>query len=398
MLPDRHANTGLIFIVDDDDILRTMMRAELEEEGHTVVEASDGQAAFELCAKQTPDLVVADVMMPRMDGFELCRALRDQTETAFLPILMATGLDDAASIALAYDAGATDFIAKPLSWVMLTHRIRYMLRAARAFTAIRDHEVKLLKAVEAAETANRTKTEFLANMSHELRTPLNAIIGFSDLIRERTFGPIADRYLEYIVHIGESGTHLLTVINDILDYSKAEVKRLVLNEDEIEITTVVTLATAVVSDMADKAGIRYSVDIDPRLPLFRGDMTKLRQILINLLGNAVKFTPAGGSIVLKAGLGVDGGLFFLVRDSGIGIPSDKMSVALAPFGQVDGSLARRYGGTGLGLPLTTALVELHGGVLTLTSEVGKGTDATASFPADRFVAGPVETAPLRAIA
>jgi signal transduction histidine kinase len=386
MQPESDQKSGSILIVDDDDMLRAIMRAELEEEGYEVTEAADGKEALELCGEMRPDLLIVDVVMPRMNGFELCQALRAQPQTAFVPILMATGLDDGASIARAYDVGATDFIAKPLAWVVLIHRVRYMLRASRAITAFRENQERLLHAIEAAETANRSKTDFLANMSHELRTPLNAIIGFSDIILEGRYGPVSGKYLEYIVHIGESGAHLLSIINDILDYSKAEVKRLVLAEDDMDIAAMVRLAAGVVEEMAHKAEIDYRVTIEDNLPPFRGDAVKLRQILINLLGNAIKFTPSGGSITLDVRRDDARGLCFVIRDTGIGIPPDKMAIALAPFGQVDSSRSRAVGGTGLGLPLSTALVELHGGTLTLTSEVGKGTEARASFPAHRFVA------------
>jgi signal transduction histidine kinase len=385
MQPDCTPDKGLILIVDDDDMLRAIMRAELEEDGYTVIEAADGKEAAEICTGQVPDLLIVDVVMPRMNGFELCQMLRSRPATAFVPILMATGLDDGASIARAYDVGATDFIAKPLAWVVLIHRVRYMLRAGRAIAALRENQDHLLQAIEAAETANRSKTDFLANMSHELRTPLNAIIGFSEIIREARFGPISEKYLEYIVHIGESGAHLLSIINDILDYSKAEVKRLVLAEDELDVAGVVVLAAGVVEGMARKAEIDYRVVIEDGLPPFLGDAVKLRQILINLLGNAIKFTPAGGTISLDVGRDGEGCLYFTVNDTGIGIPPDKMAIAFAPFGQIDSSLARSSGGTGLGLPLSSALVELHGGTLTLTSEIGKGTEARASFPASRFV-------------
>jgi signal transduction histidine kinase len=384
MPPEAAAEKGVILIVDDDFVLRMMMRGELEHEGYAVFEAVDGEEALALCGERQFDLLIVDVVMPRMNGFELCQALRAKSETTFTPILMATGLDDVASISRAYDAGATDFIAKPLTWVMLIHRVRYMLRAGRAFAAFRENQGRLLKAIEAAETANRSKTEFLANMSHELRTPLNAIIGFSELIRERLYGPIKDKYLEYIVHISESGMHLLSIIDDILEYSKAEVKRLVLSEEELDVAMVVTQSASVIEEMARKAEIDYRVTVAPDLPRFRGDPVKLRQILINLLGNAVKFTPAGGAITLEAGRDKEGGLYFAVRDTGIGIPADMMAIAMAPFGQIESSLARRNGGTGLGLPLSTALVELHGGTLVLTSEVGKGTEARASFPPQRF--------------
>ncbi|MGH6882637.1 MAG: response regulator, partial [Hypericibacter sp.] len=126
-MPPSAASNGLILVVDDDDIIRSMMRAELEEEGFTVIEATDGEAAYRLCAESKPDLLVVDVIMPGMDGFELCRVLRNENATTYVPILMATGLDDVASIETAYEAGATDFISKPLTWVILTHRIRYML-------------------------------------------------------------------------------------------------------------------------------------------------------------------------------------------------------------------------------------------------------------------------------
>jgi signal transduction histidine kinase len=393
MQPDSDVKTCSILIVDDDDMLRAIMRAELEEEGYAVVEAADGKEALDLCADLHPDLLIVDVVMPRMNGFELCQALRSQPRTAFVPILMATGLDDGASIARAYDVGATDFIAKPLAWVVLIHRVRYMLRASRAINAFRENQDRLLRAIEAAEAANRSKTDFLANMSHELRTPLNAIIGFSEIIREGHFGPISAKYLEYIVHIGESGAHLLSLINDILDYSKAEVKRLVLAEEEINVAAMVRLAAAVVEEMAHKGEIDYRVTIADGLPAFRGDAVKLRQILINLLGNAIKFTPSGGSITLEVDRDDEQGLCFVIRDTGIGIPPDKMAIALAPFGQVDSSLSRSAGGTGLGLPLSTALVELHGGRLMLKSEVGKGTEARASFPAHRFVTPIAERRP-----
>jgi signal transduction histidine kinase len=381
-------NNVLICVVDDDDILRAMIRAELEADGYSVVEAVDGEDALRLCNQQKPDLMIVDVVMPRMDGFELCRRLRNQPETALLPILMATGLDDVASIGQAYEAGATDFIPKPLTWIMLIHRVRYMLRAARAFAAIRENQERLLRAIDAAETANRTKTEFLANMSHELRTPLNAIIGFSELMRTQTYGPISEQYLEYILHIGESGEHLLRILTDILEYSQAEIKRLTLFEEELDLEAVVTQSSNVIEDMARKAEIAYSVEIERNLPKFRGDASKIRQLLINLLGNAVKFTPAGGSIWLNAGRAADGGLHLLIRDTGIGIAPDKMAIALAPFGQVESAFARSRGGVGLGLPLSTTLAQLHGGALTLSSEVGKGTVAQVSLPSERFVAPP----------
>ena len=369
-----------ILIVDDDDIVREIMRAELEADGFRVVEAVDGVEACQKCWSRLPDLVIADVVMPRMDGFALCRELRANPVSQFVPILQATGLDDVDSIEQAYQAGATDFIGKPLPWTILKHRVRYMLRSARAFDELRRNHEILVAAKDAAESANRAKSEFLANMGHELRTPLNAIIGFSTIMREGVFGTLPDKYAEYAGMVCDSGTHLLAVINDILDLAKAESNSLELREEDVDIARVVALSSTIVREMADKAGVNYHVTMAEVLPHVRADSGKLRQILINLLGNAVKFTPSGGNVTLSADPGPDGGLQFRIADTGIGIPTDKMEVAMSPFGQVDSRLARRFEGTGLGLPLTKRLVEMHGGTFHLASEPDKGTIVTVRLP------------------
>jgi signal transduction histidine kinase len=373
-------NDARILIVDDDPIVRSLMRDALEDEGFTVVEAEDGVEACRLCEERLPVLLVVDVVMPQMDGFELCRELRNRPATKDVPILIATGLDDVRSVAKAYDAGATDFIAKPVNWLILNHRIRYMLRAARAFNELRQNQERLRAAKEEAETANRAKSEFLTNMSHELRTPLNAIIGFSSMMRDELGGPLSTQYLEYTKIIVDSGSHLLAIINDILDIARAETGRLKLSGEEVDIAGVVSLSAGMIHSLAEKAEVECSFDVADDLPLFWGDPTKLRQILINLLSNAIKFTPAGGKVGLTAKQEADGGVSFRIEDTGIGIPADKMAIALAPFGQVESSLARRYDGVGLGLPLTKRLVELHGGTLEIASEPGRGTVVTALLP------------------
>ena len=375
-----------ILIVDDDPIVRSLMSATLQVDGHEVIEAEDGDEAYEICAKRLPDLLVADVVMPRMDGFALCSELRRQPRSAYLPILMATGLDDIPSITRAYEVGATDFISKPVNWIILGHRVRYLLRANRAFEEVRRNRDQLALAKEEAEAANRAKTEFLANMGHELRTPLNAIIGFSDIMRSGTFGPLTAKYVEYATAIAESGAHLLAIINGILDMARAEANRLVLIEEEVEIARAVAFSIGTIEEMARRAEIDCHIDIPDDLPRFLGDAAKLRQILINLLSNAVKFTPAGGEVTVSVERSPDDGLAFRVADTGIGIAADKISVALAPFGQIESGLDRKYEGTGLGLPLAKRLVELHGGVMELASEPGNGTVVTARFPKER-VAG-----------
>ncbi len=247
---------------------------------------------------------------------------------------------------------------------------------------------ELREARDKAEAGSRAKSAFLANMSHELRTPLNAIIGFSELIVNEGFGPIGNaRYLDYIRDINTSGTHLLGIINNILDLSKAEADKLELYDDLVDMEAAVSMSLTTISGQATQKKLNLVVDIPERLPMLRGDEGKIRQILINLLSNAAKFTNAGGSITLKLAIDADGAMILSVNDTGIGMKREKIAVAMEPFGQVDSDLNRRYEGTGLGLPLTKRLVGLHGGTLVLDSEPDQGTQVTITFPATRVVAG-----------
>jgi signal transduction histidine kinase len=395
--PECPAMTSIL-IVDDDEVVREFMSATLEDAGFNVATAADGQTALKLCMENPPDLLIADVLMPGMDGFQLCQELRQRPETGYIPILVATGLDDAPSIVKAFDVGATDFINKPIKWIILNYRVQYMLRASRAAQELRENQLRLLSAKEAAESANRAKDEFLANMSHELRTPLNAVIGFSNIMHRQMFGPMPDKYLEYSKVIEESGTHLLAIINSILDLARAEVGQLTLNEQEVEIADVVAFCEKIICAMAQKADVAFVLDIEDALPRVFADPIKLQQILINLLSNAVKFTPPAGTVTLTIDLDASGDLMLRIEDTGIGIPADKLELALAPFGQVDSRLSRKYDGVGLGLPLTKILVELHGGRLDIYSEVEAGTVATIRIPQERMRARDIVRVPARVIA
>jgi signal transduction histidine kinase/HAMP domain-containing protein len=249
-------------------------------------------------------------------------------------------------------------------------------------TGIKEREERLTEAKREAEMASAAKSKFLANVSHELRTPLNAIIGFSELIANQSFGQVNNpRYVEYAGNILESGRHLLAVINSILDFAKSEAGKLQLHREEMDLRHIVESCATIMREQCTAARLTLELSVPQRpLPLW-GDQAKLRQILLNLLSNAVKFTEPGGTVSISVSPTAAGWVAVEVADTGIGMKPEDIPTALAPFGQIDSRLARRYEGTGLGLPLTQSLVELHGGTMTIASALGKGTRVTVSLPA-----------------
>ncbi len=253
---------------------------------------------------------------------------------------------------------------------------------------LEDTRRELDAALNAAHAASQTKSAFLANMSHELRTPLNAIIGFSELMVSEAFGPLGGvRYRSYAADIRKSGAHLLSLINDILDISRLEARKAELTERPIDLNQLLREIRSMVENHAHDAGVLMTLFVAPGLPHLMGDERRIKQILLNLLSNAIKFTPAGGKVRLSAGL-ADGAVVVTVEDTGIGISAEDLPKAFESFGQIDNRLSRKYDGSGLGLPLARHLAELHGGTLTIESEVDQGTVATLRFPPERSLGAP----------
>jgi protein-histidine pros-kinase len=248
--------------------------------------------------------------------------------------------------------------------------------AIRDITARREVEMRLVE-------ASKAKSDFLASVSHELRTPLNAIIGFSEMIRDSVIGPLDARYREYGRDIHTSGSHLHKIINDILDISKIESGRLELRDEIVSIDETAEACRRTIAAMAEAAGVELTLNVSGALPCIRSDQVRFQQILLNLMSNAVKFTPAGGRVRVTASVEADGAVI-AVEDSGIGMRPEDVAIALEPFRQIDGPLSRRFDGTGLGLPLAKALVELHGGRLEIESAPNAGTLVRIRLPLERM--------------
>ncbi len=274
------------------------------------------------------------------------------------------------------------------------------LRQRRNDVALRAARQRAENSADAAKTAllrseaaNESKTHFLACMSHELRTPLNAIIGFSDILR---LPPGAgggaphppERYVEYNQCIYDAGHHLLNIVNDVLDTAKIVSEEIKIHEDVVDISSIVRSCEQMLSRQAADSGVEIFVHIDDDVPKLRSDDQRVKQIIINLMSNALKFTDRGGRIELRAELEAGGGLAITIADTGIGIHEDELEQVLIPFHQVEGHLNRSHDGTGLGLPLAKGFTELHGGTLELDSTLGVGTTVTVRFPAERVQVEP----------
>ena len=232
-----------------------------------------------------------------------------------------------------------------------------------------------------AELASRVKSEFIANMSHELRTPLNTVMGFSKLLTEHEKRKLPDgEIVEYARLIHDAARHLLSVINDILDISKIQSGKYSLDSREIALDEIIAACLSSLRLMAQEAQVNLNANVPDRLPMVRGDGVKLRQVFTNLLSNAIKFTPAGGTVTADCVVQQDKNVIVFVRDTGIGMTPEELSVAVTPFGQVDGGKNRWREGTGLGLPIAKALVELHGGSLDIKSTKGTGTEVAVRLP------------------
>jgi two-component system, sensor histidine kinase and response regulator len=450
-----------ILVVEDNPTQAAKLRYLLEGKGYRVQVAGNGMLALESIRHNPPDLVVSDIVMPEMDGYSLCHAIKSDLRTCSIPVILVTSLSDPQDIVRGLECGADNFVRKPYADDYLLVRIDHVLinRQLREHTngagisvylngekhtinaerhqildlLISTHEQAVLvneelqarerqvnelnvrlaqhvaqleatnheiarKNVE-LEQANRMKSEFLANMSHELRTPLNVIIGFSEALRNGLLGELQPQQQDATGDIYDSGKHLLALINDILDLSKIKAGKMALELEPTDMQELLQNSLTVFRDKAVAGQIRLRLEMEAIDPVMV-DRQKTRQIIYKLLSNAVKFTPAGGSVTLRmcsmepaqlsgrrmAGEGgtvdpaVDRYLTISVIDTGIGISEGDLGSLFKLFVQLDSSLARRYEGTGLGLALVKQMIELHGGVMTVSSEPQHGSEFMVWLP------------------
>ncbi len=282
--------------------------------------------------------------------------------------------------------GAVANVLYTTATLELSQRRRFQVTTIMDITLRKQMEYSLRIAKEQADSANHAKSAFLANMSHELRTPLNAIIGFSEMMIKETFGPLGHgKYAEYLDDIHMSAKHLLEIINEVLDMSKIEAGKVDLDEQEIDMNGLLESVVRIMANRAFNSGLDVKENIEPNLPVLYADPRLIRQILINLITNAIKYSHKSGTIEVGAKMDKDGNMLLIVEDHGVGIPRDRIREAMEPFGQIhDPTRTNTQQGTGLGLPLSKAMAELHGGTLELHSDTGQGTTVVVRFTKDRI--------------
>lgn len=384
-----------ILVVDDNASNVELLREILTHDGYSRIRGeTDPRKVIGLCEAEHYDLLLIDIRMPHMSGFELMEKLRPVFGNDYVPILVLTAQTDQETRRKSLELGANDFLTKPfIAWELL-HRVRNMVEIRMLYRStiqqnkelelrVAERTAELSEALAAAQQADRAKLDFLSVMSHELRTPLNSIIGFADVLAAESMGKLGHPdYMEYVKLIEESGKSLLTMVNNILDFTRGSTGSIELAESDVNLPALLTTCVELLRPKAEPK--RLTVTVRPSAPFrIRGDHRRLREMLLNVLDNAVKFTPAEG-FVFAAIERRPTAVAVVVSDTGTGIGPDMLGRIFNPFTQAERSLVRQHEGIGLGLPIVRRFAELHGGSIELESEPGRGTTVTILLPTSRL--------------
>ncbi len=376
---------GEILIVDDNPANLDLLSGLLAGRNFLVRAAMNGKRALATARSFVPDLIMLDINMPEMNGYEVCQRLKADPQTQGIPVIFISALDEPMDKVKAFSAGGADYVTKPFQFAEVLARIEHQLRIAHLQLENESKTREIARksedaerAWQRAEEADRLKSRFLASMTHELRTPLNAVIGYSEMVEEELREEGLTRLVPDLVRIQTAGKHLLALINDILDMSKIEAGKMTLHCEEVDAAVLLNDVAVMMTSLAEKNGNRLVVRIGNSLGALWTDMTRMRQILINLLSNAVKFT-SNGTITIDAECVLQDSILIRVSDTGIGMTEEQLGRLFQPFTQADSATTKKYGGTGLGLAICRKLCRMMGGDVTVTSHPGQGSVFTVTL-------------------
>lgn len=376
---DSNASHARILVVDDDSMNRDMLCRRLEQEGYTVSTANDGLKALEWIRTRLPDLVLLDIMMPQMDGYEVLSQMKADPALRDIPVVIVSALDETDGIARCIEMGAEDYLSKPINKTLLKARVRASLDRKRAHDKETLFYDQLKQNFEHLKRLERLRDDLTRMIIHDLRTPLSSVI--SGMQTLEMLGELSPDQREVMAIALSGGETLLSMINGLLDIDQMESGAMALRYTELRADELVASAVTQIEGLAEAKSLTLFREVAEDLPLFSGDEEILRRTLVNLLGNAIKFTPAQGEITVAVHLENESkSVLFSVKDSGEGIPPESFEQIFEKFGQVESRLAGRTMSTGLGLTFCKLAVEAHGGKIRVESTTGEGSTFTFSIP------------------